>query len=143
MYIYNALLHHGYSAFSLTVFWIYRYFNLSEDKAKTLILEREQLNLDTLSPEYNILATAGSRLGSSHSEDTKASISEARIGKTHSAETKTKISSTKGTAIYVYDSDGTLAYSFTSARKAAEIFNCCHKTIKKYAIDDARPLFLN
>jgi group I intron endonuclease len=54
------------------------------------------------------------------------------FGKTHSAEAKAKISATKGTAIYVYSSDGTLVYNFSSANKAAEYFNCYHKTIIRY-----------
>jgi hypothetical protein len=50
--------------------------------------------------------------------ETKALISEALKGKNHSLETKTKMSIVKGTAIYVYDTQGSLAYIFSSARKA-------------------------
>jgi phosphoglycolate phosphatase-like HAD superfamily hydrolase len=38
----------------------------------------------------------------------------------------------KGTAIFVYDLDGTLVNSFTSARKAAEFIDCSHVTILKH-----------
>jgi hypothetical protein len=38
----------------------------------------------------------------------------------------------KGTAIYVYDSNGTLVNTFSSGRKAAEHFDCSHPTIFKY-----------
>jgi hypothetical protein len=40
-----------------------------------------------------------------------------------------------GGTIYVYDSQGTLVNTFSSARKAAEYFYCCHKTIKRYSIN--------
>jgi sensor domain CHASE-containing protein len=35
--------------------------------------------------------------------------------------------------IFVYDTQGTLIYTFSSGRKAAEHFNCDNKTIMKYA----------
>lgn len=55
------------------------------------------------------------------------------FGKTHSALSKAKMSTSKGTAIYVYNINGTLVNSFSSARKAAEHFNCNHKIILKHA----------
>jgi group I intron endonuclease len=54
------------------------------------------------------------------------------LGKTHSTGTKAKISETKGTNIFVYNSQSTLAYTFSSARKAAEHFKCSHPTIVSY-----------
>jgi group I intron endonuclease len=67
MYINNALLHHGYSEFSLSILEFIDITNLSSglgpEDASKLILEREQYFLDSLSPEYNILKIAGSRLG--------------------------------------------------------------------------------
>jgi group I intron endonuclease len=145
MYICNALLHHGYSAFSLTIFEYIDIFSLSKDKAKTFILEREQLYLDSLSPEYNILATAGSRLGGSHSEEAKQKMSESHKGKLHSAKTKAlmsipkseahkrKISASNGTVIFVYDTQGSLVNTFCSAREAGRHFDCTFNTILKYA----------
>jgi group I intron endonuclease len=56
----------------------------------------------------------------------------AKIGKTHSAETKVLIGIAKGTAIYVYDSQGLLVNSFTSARKAAKYFDVSKDTILNY-----------
>ena len=98
-YINNALLHHRYSAFSLT---IYEYVNIShlpKDEARKLILEREQLYIDTLLPDYNLLKIAGSSLGHKHSEETKAILSEINkgenhpmFGRKHSPETKALIS---------------------------------------------------
>jgi len=94
-YIYNALLSHGYSAFSLT---IYEYINiqyLPKDEARKLILEREQLYIDILGPNYNLLKTAGSSLGFNHSEGTKVKLSKINkaennpmFGRSHSEETK-------------------------------------------------------
>lgn len=75
-YINNALLHHGYSAFSLT---IYEYINIShlpKDEARKLILEREQLYIDTLLPDYNLLKIAGSFLCYKLSEESLAKIRE-------------------------------------------------------------------
>ena len=72
-------------------------------------------------------------LGKTLSAETKALISKAFLGKTHSSETKAKMSITKGTAIYVYDTQGTLVNSFTSARKAAEVLERNNHTIMKYA----------
>lgn len=119
-----------------------------------LIFSEDQRNT------YNLLLVAGSLLGFQHSEEsiakmsgennhlfgktcsaeTKVLMSEAKkgenhplFGKTHSAETKAKMSKAKGGGtIYVYDSQGTLVNSFSSARNAADYFNCDHKTIMKY-----------
>lgn len=210
-YIYNALLSHGYSAFSLTIYENIDIQYLPKDEARKLILEREQLYIDTLIPNYNLLKTAGSWLGFKHSEGTKALLSEINkgenhpmfgrshteetkalmkanhsrgmLGRTHSPDTKALISQTelnypggflgkshsaksrakislanlgennpmfgefhtaqtlvkmsiaKGTAIYVYDTQGTLVNSFSSARKAAIFFDSNFNTILKYARD--------
>lgn len=66
------------------------------------------------------------------STGTKVKIGAAKLGQTHSAETIVKISATQGTAIFVYDSQGSLINSFCSTRNAAEFFNCNHKTIMRY-----------
>lgn len=52
MYICRALLHHGYSAFSLAIVEYIDITNLSIDKSKELILEKEQYHLDKSLPEY-------------------------------------------------------------------------------------------
>jgi group I intron endonuclease len=66
--IYRALLKYGYSNFKLEIL----------DYCKTEeCLSKEQECLDHLEHEYNILPIAGSRSGSTHSEDTKAKMSEA------------------------------------------------------------------
>jgi len=200
-YISRAIISHTHSAFSLSILEYIDISTLSIQEARKLILSREQHYIDSLLPEYNINPIAGSRLGSLHSNETRAKMSEAKssvnhplfgkahsaetlakmslaksgenhpmfgrigekhpmfgknlsantkalmsiaksgenhplYGKTHSAETKAKISAANGITIYVYDADKTtLVNSFASARKAGEYFNCCHKTIKRYALN--------
>lgn len=48
---------------------------------RTVLLEREQHYLDTLKPEFNHLPTAGSRLGSKASDETRAKQSASMKGK--------------------------------------------------------------
>jgi len=70
--------------------------------------------------------------GKVHSAETLTKMSEAHKGKSHSAETKTKMSITKGTAIFVYDTQNSLVNSFSSAKKAAKFFDCSPNTILSY-----------
>jgi hypothetical protein len=97
-YIYNALLHYGYDAFSLSILEFIDISNLSKEEVRNLILSREQYYLDIIFKEdepentYNILPTAGSSLGYKHTEESKVLISRANLGKTHSVETKLKMS---------------------------------------------------
>jgi group I intron endonuclease len=108
-------------------------------------------------PGYNILKVAGSSLGYKHTEESLAKLSEAlsgenhplfgrspsvetrtlfseaKKGKPHTAQTLDKMSIAKGTAIYVYDTQGSLENTFNSARKAAEHFGCSYPTILKFA----------
>lgn len=72
MHINNAILHHGISAFSLTIYENIIISGLSKEQIKKFILELEQFYLDTINPEYNILKVAGSRLGSKHSDESIA-----------------------------------------------------------------------
>jgi len=116
-YISRALLHHTYSAFSLSILEYIDITGLSKEEARELILEREQYYLDLIflndeSNTYNILKEAGSSLGYIHLAETKAAISEAlkgknntnfgktgdkhpMYGKSHSAETLAKMSKAK------------------------------------------------
>ena len=98
----NALLHFGYSSFSVTILELIDITNLSKDEAKKLIIEREQYYIDCILPEYNILKTAGSLLGFNHSKDTVLKFKKAKnnennpmFGKFHSKETKLKMSKIK------------------------------------------------
>src|SRR5690606_41977718 len=92
--------------------------------ALPIFLESEQFYLDSIfsldeSNTYNLLKVAGSSLGRTFSAETKALLSEAHKGKTYSTKTKAKISTTLGSAIFVYDLEGSLVNTFPSARRAA------------------------
>lgn len=80
--IYSAILKYGYFNFSL---YILEYCDIAS------LIEREQYYIDTLKPEYNILKTAGSRLGTKHTETTKDLIRTASLKHRHSAEDKLKM----------------------------------------------------
>ena len=58
---------------------------------KEELIIKEQFYIDTLKPEYNILKTAGSRLGQKHSDESKAKMSKSQKGRKVSEETKKKI----------------------------------------------------
>lgn len=70
MLIEKALLKHGYSNFKGRASEILEYCDKDE------VLSREQYYLDLLKPEYNVLKKAGSSLGFTHSEETKAKMRE-------------------------------------------------------------------
>jgi group I intron endonuclease len=85
-YIARALLFHGYEAFSLSILEHIDISNLSKEEARKVILKREQHYFDNMlflepKPEtYNILQTAGSLLGFSHSPESRSKMSEGRKG---------------------------------------------------------------
>lgn len=84
-YIYNALLIHGYSKFSLSILEYIDISNLSPEEAREKILLREQYFLDCIfsvdEPNtYNILKVAGSLLGFKHTNESKVLMSEAKAG---------------------------------------------------------------
>jgi group I intron endonuclease len=102
-YICKALLLHTHSAFSLSILEYIDIKDLSKEKARLLILEREQYYLDLIfsidEPNiYNLLKEAGSRLGSKHSPETIAKLSgenNPSYGKTPSIETLIKMAESK------------------------------------------------
>lgn len=65
---------------------------------KLIICERvdlvmyEQRCIDAFAPQYNVCQTAGSSLGTRHTEETKAQMSVARLGSKRSAETRARMS---------------------------------------------------
>ena len=105
----RAIIFHTHSAFSLTILEYIDISNLSQEKSRKLILEREQHYIDIFLPEYNILKFAGSPLGFIHSAETLALMSEVQrsidrtgeknprgmLGKTHSVETLALMSEAK------------------------------------------------
>lgn len=66
--IYSAILKYGDSNFE---------FEILEYCAPAMVIEREQLYIDSSKPEYNILKFAGSSLGKKSTEETKIKMSEA------------------------------------------------------------------
>lgn len=80
--IYSSILKNGYSSFSLDIL---------EYCESNVVILREQYYIDLLKPEYNILKIAGSRLGSTQSENTKELISNALNNRVFSDESKEKM----------------------------------------------------
>ena len=68
-YIYNAILKHGHSNFSLTIL---------EYCDKEKCIQREDLYLSSEKPEYNILQKAGSVLGSTRNNTGSAARESTR-----------------------------------------------------------------
>jgi group I intron endonuclease len=148
IYIYNALLHHTHSAFSLSILEYIDITNLSSgpgpEEACELILSRKQHFLDLIFSEdepntYNILKIAGNLLGFKHTEETIARINKAQKGELHSMygkspsiETRTKSRITQGTTIFVYSKDDIFINSFYFIREAAKYYSCTHQTISRY-----------
>lgn len=156
-YINNALLLHGHSAFSLTILKYIDITNLSKEEARELILSSEQYFLDLIfSPirlnSYNILPTAGSRLGAKHSKESIVKMSGQNnhmFNKYLSIETLAKMSEAKvgkdnpmRKTVYVYfkDSDTvkeTVLYkSFDTCIDVAKFFDCTTRTISNYLDKD-------
>jgi group I intron endonuclease len=150
-YIYNALRHHGYSSFSLTILNYIDTTNLSKDNVRSLLLQSEQHYLDTLLPEYNILKKAGSSLGYEHRVETLDLISKAIKGRPRSEAIKEKISiACKGRAksdshranmckkLYVYTIESPsnkkiLFKCFDSYKEAAQYFDRSSSALYHYA----------
>ena len=143
-YIARALLLHTHSAFSLTIIEYIDIIDLSLEKARQLILEREQVYINLLKPEYNILKVAGSLLGYKHTEKSLTKISFNSLGKTHSVETINKIKMvlkgeknpmSKNVFIYSFDSetkDMVLYKSFNTCIEAAKYFDCSTRNLSRY-----------
>lgn len=86
--IYSAILKYGYSRLRREIL---------EYCTKENAISREQYYIDLLKPEYNLNSTAGSRLGSIHSQETREKMSISAQGHKHTEETKKLISlATKG-----------------------------------------------
>lgn len=110
MYIYRALLKHGYSHFKLEIL---EYCYVENIRA------REQHYIDHLKPEYNLLQTAGSSLGFKHSEESLAKL------RNHLA----KLNAEKGFKVEVLDTKTNTTVVYDSATKAAKALGCDKTTI--------------
>lgn len=161
MRICNALGKYGYSAFSLSILEYVDITGLSKDQTRKLIIEREQHFIDTFKPEYNILKTAGSRLGMETSDETKEKLSKAlsgsnnamfgKTGNSHpkfglvvSTETREKISFASSSSsnfmrkkVFIYSIDFEtkeikLYKSLDTCKEAANYLKCSTYTITNY-----------
>lgn len=165
IYIYNALLNHGYGAFSFTIVEYIDITNLSKEEARQKILSREQYYLDLIfsvdKPNtYNILKRADSSVGykhtpeslakmsfaqsgekhrmfgKTHSEKSIALMSQAHQGKTHTAESKVKIALSLGKKVYLYDKDNlTILFKEFISHRATAKFLLCDKNTISNYID--------
>jgi group I intron endonuclease len=77
-YISRVLLYHTHSAFFLTIIEFISIKDLSLEKIRELILEREQVNINSFLPEYNILKVTGSLLGYKYTVESIEKISIAK-----------------------------------------------------------------
>lgn len=144
-FIFNALLHHGYSSFNLSILEYVDISNLSKEDARKLILEREQFYINSLSPEYNILKIAGSSLGLAHSTESKE-----KMRKLKTEETKKLMSIAKSKAnhpnfgnvsyiakaIYIYSLDNNLIKECSSITEGAEWLKSDRRTVRRYILSN-------
>jgi hypothetical protein len=97
---------------------------------------REQYYFDLLKPEYNILPTAGSRLGSKHSEESLAKIRSYKHTPKQLAslrENISKINAKRVLAVEVTDIETGIKTEYNSVRQAAKALNLSsHKIISQY-----------
>ena len=109
-----------------------------ETKAKLSLAKIGDKN--PMSGRFHTNETKALMSGRFLTDETKALMSIAKkgednpnFGKSFSTQTIAKMSVSKGGgAIFVCDAQGSLAYTFHSARKAAEFFDCSPVTILKY-----------
>jgi group I intron endonuclease len=144
-HIYNALLHHGYSTFSLSILEYIDISHFSKEEAQKLILEREQHFIDSLLPGYNILKIAGSTLGLKYSEDTKEKM---RKPKTEEAKKNMSIAKSGenhpmfgkisyiAKSVYIYSLDNKLVKECSSITEAAEWLKSNRRTVRRHIVSN-------
>jgi hypothetical protein len=103
----SALLKYGYSNFTLEIL---EYCDSSEAVPYHCSTRgREQYYLDLFKPEYNILSTAGSWLGSKHSDEAKAKMSAVKLGNQNATggkgRTRAEGAGSPSVAIEVFDQE--------------------------------------
>jgi len=145
--IYKAILKYGHSKFSLDIL---------EYCEPNILISREQYYIDLLTPEYNILKIAGSRLGHKLSEKTKKILSISNRGKKHTIkkikfslkskvniqpETRLKISlRCPGVRVKIYNKSNNLLFEFPTLNSAAKYFGIASydNYIYKFEVKDTR-----
>lgn len=140
MSISKALIKYGYSNFTLEI--------LEFCDPSNAIL-REQHYLDFLKPEYNILKIAGSRLGYTHTEKTRAKFKDRSLTpeqkakhlehlKIHnssqeqrekSRERLLEYNKSKGQRVEVLDTISNETTFYSTIRQAGKAIGCVHGTI--------------
>ncbi len=83
IYLQRAWNKHGGDAFE---------FIILEECSVELLIEREQYHMDLADVKYNINPIAGSCLGRTHTDETKAKIGNANRGRTPTDEARSKMS---------------------------------------------------
>lgn len=113
--IYNSIFKNGYSGFRLEIL---------EYCEGDIVREREQYYIDMLSPEYNILKTAGSLLGFKHSEATRElmKLKHKSRDKQMSNESRIKLITSRqnGESIIVVNQNTDESLSFLTVTEAAK-----------------------
>jgi hypothetical protein len=117
MAIFRALKKYGHSNFRLEIL---KY--CSPEKC----IKWEQFYIDLLSPEYNILKIAGSSLGHSHTEESRAKISVSRRNNPSGNSQLTC------QTIEVIDLETNISTKYNSICEAARALNCDHSSITSY-----------
>jgi hypothetical protein len=114
----RALLKYGYSNFQLEIL---------EYCEPSKCIEREQYYIDLFKPEYNILKTAGSKLGSVHSAETRNKISLSLIGNKRSVGGPRRV-----IPCIVLDVTTDVSTRYDSITLAAEALGSSPKALRKY-----------
>jgi hypothetical protein len=112
----RALLKYGYSNFRLEIL---------EYCEPANCINREQYYIDLLNPEYNILKTAGSRLGSKHSKAAIKKISDSLLGNKRAVGGKKVV-----TPVEVLDNVTGIKTEFSSINETAEALGIPSSSIR-------------
>ena len=127
IYLQNAIRKYGIENFE--------YIVIEFITDTSLLIAAEQRYLDMILPDsrYNFNPTADSRLGPSHSAETKAAISDSRKGKTHSAESNAQnlINQPNRITVYVYDAANILVGEFPSQSAVARFLGCTQQNVSR------------
>src|SRR5438270_6750753 len=121
--IYGALLKYGYSNFSLDIL---------EYCEPSLLISREQYYMDLIKPEYNILNMAGNRLGSKHSDTTKAKMKYKASMALSSPLRKINHLLATGHITTVVNRDNNSVKLYDSIRAAARDLGTSHNSLLNY-----------